>query len=161
MRPKALSELFRLHLIHTVIHLAGVLPSAFQADPLVGAEANLKASIELLREATAAGVKRFVFASSMSVYGSRGTSQPLAETEPVVPDEPYGASKRAIELIGAALAKKSTLGFVALRIARVVGPGITKSSSLWRSQMFETALREASIVISILARGQTVASARE
>src|SRR6266516_617763 len=35
------SELFRLHSIHTVIHLAGILPSAFQAGPLAGAEANL------------------------------------------------------------------------------------------------------------------------
>src|SRR5260370_20782477 len=55
---QSVSELFRLHLIHTIIHLAGVLPSAFQADPLIGAEVNLNASIELLREATAAGVKR-------------------------------------------------------------------------------------------------------
>jgi len=144
---QSVSALFRTHSIQTVIHLAGILPSAFQADPLAGAAVNLNASIELIRQAAAARVKRFVFASSMSVYGSRGTSQPLTETEPVVPDEPYGGSKRVIELIGGALATKSTIEFVALRIARVVGPGIRKSLSLWHSQIFETALRQTSIVI--------------
>jgi nucleoside-diphosphate-sugar epimerase len=54
-----------------------------------------------------------------------------------VPDDPYGASKRAVELIGEALRNRTTVQFVVLRIARVVGPGIRKTSSPGRSQIFE------------------------
>jgi nucleoside-diphosphate-sugar epimerase len=132
-----ISLLFQYRPIRAVIHLAGILPSAFQADPLTGAEVNLGGSLELMRQSVAAGVKRFIFASSMSVYGSLPTLRPVTEDDAVAPDEVYGASKRAIELIGETLSRKQTFEFVALRIARVVGPGIKKTSSPWRSQIFE------------------------
>src|SRR5262249_23368809 len=132
-----LSRLFQLHPIQTVIHLAGILPSAFRSDPLRGAEVNLSSSFELMRQAVNCGVRRFVFASSMSVYGSSQSAQPLTEDDPTTPDEPYGVSKRAVELIGETLAAARTMEFVSLRIARVIGPGIKKTASPWRSQMFE------------------------
>src|SRR5260370_309803 len=43
----------------------------------------------------------------------------------------------AVELIGETLAKRVAIQFVSLRIARVVGPGIKKTSSPWRSQILE------------------------
>jgi nucleoside-diphosphate-sugar epimerase len=134
--PSDVSQLFQAHPIRAVIHLAGTLPSAFQADPLTGADVNLGGSCELLRQ-SAAHVRRFIFASSVSVYGSSPTRRPVTEDDPPAPDEPYGASKLAIELIGQTLAKEKTFEFVALRIARVVGPGIKKTSSPWRSRIFE------------------------
>jgi len=132
-----ISALFQDHSVRAVIHLGGILPSAFQADPLAGADVNLSGSLELIRQSLAAGVNRFIFASSMSVYGSFHAQRPLTENDPACPDEVYGASKRAVELIGQTLSKKGTFEFVALRIARVVGPGIKKTSSPWRSQLFE------------------------
>ena len=99
-------RLFRTHPIRAVIHLAGILPTAFQADPLAAVDVNLSGCFELMRQAAAADVKRFVFASSMSVYGSLPTRRPLNENDPAMPDEPYGASKRAVELIGETLTKK-------------------------------------------------------
>jgi len=141
------SALFRTHPIRTVIHLAGILPSAFQADPLTGADVNLGGSVELMRQSAAAGVQRFIFASSMSVYGSLRPQRPVTEADAAAPDEIYGASKRAVELIGEALSKKQILEFVALRIARVVGPGAKKTSSPWRSQIFEALPQSESISI--------------
>jgi nucleoside-diphosphate-sugar epimerase len=120
-----------------VVHLAGILPTAFLSDPLHGGEVNLAGTIHLLREAANHRSKRFVFASSMSVYGPSSASRPLCENDPAEPDEPYGASKRAIELIGAALANQCKMEFVSLRVARVVGPGVRRTSSPWRSQIFE------------------------
>jgi UDP-glucose 4-epimerase len=137
-QPEPIKELLASHPVRTIIHLAGVLPTAFRADPIAGAELNLTASVALMNEAIRAGVKRFIFASSMSVYGSVPSMRPLTEVEAATPDDPYGASKRAIELVGEALAANHQIEFVALRIARVVGPGIKKSSSLWRSQIFES-----------------------
>jgi len=131
------SRLFQLYRIQAVIHLAGLLPSAYRSDPLRGAEVNLNGSFELMRQAVNSRVKRFVFASSMSVYGSSPIAHPLTEKDPATPDEPYGASKRAVELIGETLATGGAIEFVSLRIARVIGPGIKKTASPWRSRIFE------------------------
>ncbi len=92
------SQLFQSHPVRAVIHLAAILPNAFYSDPLAGVDVNLSGCFELMRRAVNAQVKRFVFASSMSVYGSSFTTRPLTEADPAVPDEPYGASKRVVEL---------------------------------------------------------------
>jgi len=42
-----------------------------------------------------------------------------------------------VELVGENLAATRGLGFVSLRIARVVGPGAKNTASTWRSQIFE------------------------
>src|SRR5215469_10219756 len=131
------SQLFQAYPIRAVIQLGGILPSAFLTGPLMGADVNLGGSCELMRQSAAARVRRFIFASSMSVYGSSPTLRPVTEDDPPAPDEPYGASKLAVELIGQTLAREKTFEFVALRIARVVGPGVKKTSSPWRSQIFE------------------------
>jgi nucleoside-diphosphate-sugar epimerase len=81
----------------------------------------------------------------MSVYGSFRRERALNEDDPAAPDEPYGAAKRAVELIGENLSKNGAIHFVALRIARVVGPGIRKSSSPWRSHILEARVNSNSI----------------
>src|SRR5690348_12970838 len=133
------ARLFQCYSIRAVIHLAALLPSGFLADPVRGAEVNLVGSCHLLREAVRYRVRRFVFASSISVYGLAARERPLNEEDPAIPGDPYGACKRAVETVGEALAQKRALEFVALRIARVVGPGARNTSSPWRSQMFEPA----------------------
>lgn len=141
------SQLFQSHPVRTVIHLAAILPSSFRSDPLAGVEVNLTGCFELMRQAVNARIKRFVFASSISVYGSSLTSRPLTEHDPAVPDEPYGASKRVVELVGETLASGQAIEFVSLRIARVIGLGIKKTSSPWRSRIFETSSGRDSIHI--------------
>jgi nucleoside-diphosphate-sugar epimerase len=134
---REVSQIFEIHPIGAVIHLAGILPTAFQSDPLGAADVNLIATLGLMRKAAESKGIHFVFASSMSVYGSAPTQRPVTEDDPAAPDDPYGASKRAVELIGAALRRQAALQFVSLRIARVLGPGIRRSSSQWRSEIFE------------------------
>lgn len=141
------SRLFQSHRVQTVIHLAAILPSAFQADPLVGAEVNLSGCFELMRQAVDGRIKRFVFTSSMSVYGSRSATHPLSEDDPAVPDEPYGASKRVVELVGQTLAGGHAFEFISLRVARVIGPGIKRTASPWRSRIFEAPSRNKSVQI--------------
>jgi UDP-glucose 4-epimerase len=141
------SRLLQSDPVRAVIHLAAILPSAFRSNPLAGVDVNLSGCFELMRQAAKAQVKRFVFASSMSVYGSSSTSRPLTGDDPAVPDEPYGASKRVVELVGETLASGQAIEFVSLRIARVIGPGIRKTSSPWRSQIFELSSAHHSIQI--------------
>ena len=79
--------------------------------------------------------------------GSSPTSCPVTENDPPAPDEPYGASKLAVELSGQTLGREQTFEFVALRIARVLGPGIKKTSSPWRSQIFEAGPQQDSVCV--------------
>jgi UDP-glucuronate 4-epimerase len=134
-----IAQLFASRSIGTIVHLAAVLPTAFRADPIAGAEVNLTGTLHLLREALGHAVKRFIFGSSLSVYGSAPSSRALNERDPAAPDEPYGAAKRVVELVGESLATVG-FGFVALRIARVVGPGAKSLASAWRSEVCETAV---------------------
>jgi len=136
-RQEEVARLFEGHSIGMVIHAAAILPSAFHSVPIAGVESNLSGSIHLLRHAVRSGVRRFVFLSSMSVYGSRDRGRALREDDDVIPDEPYGSSKRAIESIGETLRRSRDLDFISLRVARVVGSGARNTSSLWRSQIFQ------------------------
>ena len=50
LRSKSdLAHVFQSHQIRIVIHLAGILPSAFRLDPLLGGDVNLAASCHLMR----------------------------------------------------------------------------------------------------------------
>ena len=131
------ARLFRNNTVGGVIHLAAILPTAFHSDPLTAVDVNLNASFELMRQSVNAGVPRFVFASSMSVYGLAFDPRPRTEDDPTNPNNPYGASKRVVETVGESLRQMRAIDFVALRIARAIGPGVRRTSSPWRSQIFE------------------------
>ncbi len=84
--------------------------------------ANIFASQILLNQATKSGVKRFVMASSSSVYGNSPTV-PFSETQDVnQPISPYAATKRAGELIAYAHHHLTKLPIANLRFFTVFGP---------------------------------------
>jgi len=56
---------------------------------------NLIGSVNLINAAVNHGIKRFVFASSIAVYGA-GQS-PMKEDMPPAPEDPYGIAKLAVE----------------------------------------------------------------
>ena len=116
----AMARLLEKNSIGGVIHLASVLPTAFHKDPLTAVDVNLGGTFELLRQSVKYRVSRFVFASSMSVFGTSFDRRPYNENDPAVPADPYGAAKRVVEVIGDNLARSQSIEFVALRIARVV-----------------------------------------
>jgi len=140
---ESVARLYREYPVQAVIHLAGVLPTLFHAAPLAGAEVNLTGSVNVLSSAASEGIRRFVFGSSLGVYGLLQPSG-LAQEHTPVPDEPYGGSKRAVELIGDNLVRNGAIEFFSLRIARVIGPGLGETtSSPWRSQILEEGRHDA------------------
>jgi UDP-glucose 4-epimerase len=57
---------------------------------------NLESTVMLINQAVLHGAKRFVFTSSIAVYGAEQT--PMTEDMPPRPEDPYGISKYACEL---------------------------------------------------------------
>jgi len=90
-------------------------------DPLASNEANVRGTLNLLIAARDAGVKRFVFASSSSVYGE-SEELPKREEMPTAPISPYGVSKLAGEAYCRAFYEVYGMPTVALRYFNVFGP---------------------------------------
>lgn len=111
----------------TVIHLAArvhVMRDDAQ-DPLAAFRAvNVDASLNLARQAISAGVKRFVFVSSVKVNGEKTTEHPFTAFDIPAPEDPYGQSKWEAEIELKRLAQASGLELVIVRPPLVYGPGV-------------------------------------
>ncbi len=108
----------------SIVHLAGlagVRPSFL--DPARYVAVNVEGSVNVFESAAARGIRRIVAASSSSVYGN-DTPLPAREEAPSIePASPYAASKRAMELLALACARRvPDVSFSALRFFTVYGP---------------------------------------
>ena len=119
----AVMAVFARHRPETVVHLAamaGVRPSIER--PALYAAVNVGGTVNLLDAAVAHDTKRFIFASSSSVYGNNEKA-PFAEDDPVDhPISPYAATKKAGELICHTYCHLHRLPVTCLRFFTVFGP---------------------------------------
>jgi len=87
--------------VDVLVHLAAALGASAESGD--GFAVNAVGPLRLLEQAQAAGVRRTVFASSMSVYGTFAgrhgypTFEPITESHPLRPRTLYGAAKLAAE----------------------------------------------------------------
>jgi UDP-glucuronate 4-epimerase len=121
--PEHLQEVFKKNRIDLVVHLAaraGVRPSI--AEPLLYQDVNIRGTIVLLETCKEFGVKDFVFASSSSVYGENQRI-PFSEGDlDIQPISPYGATKRAGELLCYSYHHLYGVNIACLRIFTAYGP---------------------------------------
>ena len=104
-----------------IVHLAantGVGPSV--ENPRLDSEMNVGGTLNMLEGARAAGVQRFVFASSGAPAGM--CEPPITETIAPRPASPYGASKLAGEAYCCAYSVSFNVPTVALRFSNIYGP---------------------------------------
>jgi nucleoside-diphosphate-sugar epimerase len=133
----AIATLFASQRVSTVIHLAAILPTAARNHPELATQVNVLGSCNLVEIAATNGVSRFLFGSSMAVYGLTSHNASCTEGTSAKPEDIYGAAKRYIELYGMNTVATRDLEFVSLRIATVVGLGARNTASPWRSQIFD------------------------
>lgn len=105
-----------------ILHQAA-LPSVPRSirDPIETHRSNSTGTLNLLVAARDAHIKRFVIASSSSVYGNTPTL-PKVETMPLVPLSPYAVSKCAAEQYALVFFNVYGLETVALRYFNIFGP---------------------------------------
>ena len=96
------------------------------ADPLAEfRRVNVEGTLALARQAARAGVRRFVFLSSIKVNGE-GTApgRPFTADDAPAPVDAYGVSKLEAEQGLFALARDSSMQIVIVRPVLVYGPGV-------------------------------------
>lgn len=112
-----------------VIHLASMLQFACEADPAGATRINVDGTVSTLEAACRSGARRFVFASSVAVYGA--VSGPIDERTPL--DESisvYGATKLLAERLLRRYAALYGIASCTLRIATVLSPHPVSSRSV-------------------------------
>ncbi|MGA8688482.1 MAG: NAD-dependent epimerase/dehydratase family protein [Methyloceanibacter sp.] len=117
-RPHNMSE--ALAEVDAVIHSAGVAQSMSGLPEDDYRLLNTEATIKLARAAERAGVRRFVFLSSIRAQAGPTADTVLTEALEPTPTDAYGRSKLAAERGLAEI----DLDWVALRLVLVYGPGM-------------------------------------
>jgi nucleoside-diphosphate-sugar epimerase len=114
--------------VDTVIHLAArvhVMRDA-SADPLAEfRKANVDVTLDLARQAAAAGVARFIYLSSIKVNGeATAPGHSFGAEDPPAPGDPYAISKHEAEQGLRALATRVSMTVLTIRPPLVYGPGV-------------------------------------
>lgn len=111
-----------------VVHTAARVHvmNEIETDPLAAFRAvNVAGTLALAQQAAAAGVKRFVFISSIKVNGEMTLpGQPFTEIVAMPPTDPYGLSKYEAEIGLLALSEKSGMDVVIIRPPLIYGEGV-------------------------------------
>jgi len=114
--------------VHVVVHLAARVHvmAEIAEDPLAEfRRVNVDGTLNLARQAAAAGVKRFVFLSSVKVNGeSTRAGQPFTEMDEPQPQDAYGQSKFEAEQGLHHIAAQTGMQVVIIRPPLVYGPGV-------------------------------------
>lgn len=142
--------------VDAIVHLATVPGGAAEADPVASRRINLDAMYDLLLEASALGRPRFVYASSIAVYGDPLPAQ-VDDATPLSPKMIYGAHKAMMEHAVAMFTNRGAIEGVTVRLpgilARPKGPSGMKSAFM--SNLFH-ALKAGEAFVCPVSAGATI-----
>jgi nucleoside-diphosphate-sugar epimerase len=114
--------------VDTIVHAAARVHDMREkaADPLAEfRRVNVVGTLNLARQAVAAGFRRFIFVSSIKVNGEETfPGRPYTSADVPAPTDPYGISKHEAEAGLRELGEKTGLEVVIIRPVLVYGPGV-------------------------------------
>jgi len=126
-QPEAIVDLLVRHAFTHVIHLAALQTPDCNANPDLGLQVNLAGTQHLLEALKRSGrdLQRFVFASSIAVYGPRPLypSGTVPSDSGLAPSGPYGIWKLAGEHLSRLFHEQTGVPTICLRPAVLYGPG--------------------------------------
>ncbi|GHV04488.1 hypothetical protein AGMMS50229_06000 [Campylobacterota bacterium] len=132
--------------IDIIFHLASsTIRSDFSQNPVETIDANLFGTARLLKYAKANKVKKFLLASSMSIYGVRNTKEFIAEDDYGYIDlqnieTSYDEAKRMAEALCLAYGKNSDTNMHIARIGGTFGIGMRKDTEMATNTMLRQAM---------------------
>lgn len=125
MSDADLARALTIRPVEAVIHCAVITAGSARekADPEGIVAVNVQGAVQALVAAARRGVKRFVYPSSVAVYGTNAAGvDPVPEGLAPKPVMIYGLSKLACEVLLPRIAEVQGMGFAAARLASVFGP---------------------------------------
>jgi nucleoside-diphosphate-sugar epimerase len=112
--------------IETIIHLASRIPAHVSQDTVDDArivlDSNIVSTLNMLTYARQVGARKFLFASSVSVYDHLRENPPC-ETDPTYPATFYGWSKLSSEILVEKYRRDAGMQCFSFRMSSVYGPG--------------------------------------
>jgi nucleoside-diphosphate-sugar epimerase len=121
-----LSRALTMAPIEAVIHCAVITAGTARekSDPETIVAVNIQGAVGALMAAARRGVKRFVYPSSGSIYGTAARGVAVIEEDSLLPAPVmlYGLTKRAAETILPRVAETQGMSFTAARLGSVYGP---------------------------------------
>lgn len=123
-----------------VFHLASIPGGLAERDQTLGHQVNLLATLNLVEKlAKRQPGARFVFASSIAVYGNLGR-ETVTDATACKPELTYGAHKRMTEILLADMTRRGVLSAISLRFPGLVARPATESGhgSAFMSQIFHS-----------------------
>ena len=121
LETEKLTEVLRQNETEAVIHMAASsLVGESVQEPAKYYHNNVVAGLSLLEAMRAANVKKLVFSSTAAVYGEP-QKQPIEESDPTAPTNPYGETKLAFENILKWFENAYKLRFASLRYFNAAG----------------------------------------
>ncbi len=118
----ALKGIFENHKITYVIHQAAKINlNVMLENPSNDIKSSVLGTLNLLNLSVSSKVKKFVYASSVAVYG-RPKRLPVSETDEVIPIYSYGIAKKCAEEYIRYYSDYYGLNYTILRYANVYGP---------------------------------------
>lgn len=118
--------------VDAVIHLAARVHVMHDSSAATDAyvETNARGTQRLADHAARAGVRRFIFSSSVKVNGEESGERPYTATDEPAPRDAYGASKWLAEQHLTDIARQTRLEIAVIRCPLVYGPGVR--ANFWR-----------------------------
>ena len=124
--PKC-KEVFSAFQFDIVVHLAGHYNvNSTQENSYQDAQENILGLINILQLAIRTNVKKFIFASTVAVYGNQPIQQITEQCEPK-PNTPFAISMVSAETFCLHLAKNTETAIINLRLSNVYGPNLYSS----------------------------------
>jgi nucleoside-diphosphate-sugar epimerase len=129
--PARVRALLAKERITHILHAGGVSGPMVMTDrPDRVMAINVGASLNLLLAALEAGVKTFVYCSSVSAIGDFYEAGPIDDDYPMRPTTPYGSSQAAMDMVLRGLWRKTPLDLCSLRFTGIYGSARRTASAI-------------------------------
>ncbi len=108
----------------TIFHIGGQSSGEISfEDPEYDLSTNTLSTLKLLQYCVKTGCKKFIYASTMSIYGEQEGKEQFSETDKTNPKSFYAVGKLASEKYMQIFKNQFDIDFVSLRYFNVYGPG--------------------------------------